>query len=250
MNDLAPLRTLIVDDERLARKRLRLLLEEHGGVEIIGEAESVEQALALALEHRPDVVFLDIELPPRSGFDLIPGLPASTAVIFVTAHDAFAIRAFDEAAQDYLLKPVRAERLAASLDRLKGRRLAARRAGEPPQGTPDEFPLLVRDGRNWHRIDPETILIIQGEGTYTRVDRVNSPSLLVLRTLNLWMELLPPKRFVRLSRSLVVNREQIERLQMLNRNKGHLYFRHRSEPLQIGRVAAGHLRKVLQGEEA
>jgi len=256
MNQPPPLRTLLVDDERLARKRLRMLLEERGGVEIVGEAQTLDEARALAREHRPDLVLLDIELSPESGFDLIADLPASTAVVFVTAHDTFAIRAFDEAALDYLLKPVRPERLAASLERVAARRGAPPAEGvekaekpqapEPP-ASGGASPLLIRDGRNWHQVDPETIFFIQGEGTYTRVDRADGPSLLVLRTLNLWMERLPSENFVRLSRSLVVNLDRLDRLQMLNRNKGSLYFRDRREPLQIGRVASGHLRKILQG---
>src|SRR5688572_19652192 len=102
----SPLRALLVDDERLVRKHLRQLLAEHPAVTVVGEAGSVAEAATLARLHRPDVIFLDVQMPPTTGFDLLPLLEPAPAIIFVTAHDEFAIRAFAVSAADYLLKPV------------------------------------------------------------------------------------------------------------------------------------------------
>lgn len=123
------LRALIVDDEPLARERLRLLLAEAGGVAVVGEAHGGAAALERIAALAPDVVFLDIEMPGLGGFDVVELLDAAQrpAVVFVTAFDAYAVRAFDVHAVDYLTKPVRAARLRETLDRLQADRAAADR---------------------------------------------------------------------------------------------------------------------------
>src|SRR5262245_5830951 len=100
---------ILVDDERLARKELRSMLADHNNVEVVGEAESVEQAIALINEREPHVVFLDIQMPGGSGFNLLEKVEPNFKVIFVTAFDAHAIRAFEVNALDYLLKPINPE---------------------------------------------------------------------------------------------------------------------------------------------
>jgi two-component system LytT family response regulator len=111
-------RAVIVDDERLARKELRTLLVEHPTIEIVGEADSVKTAAPLIHSVQPDVIFLDIQMPGASGFQLLEAIDAASKVIFVTAFDAYAIRAFDVNALDYLLKPINPTRLAAAIARL------------------------------------------------------------------------------------------------------------------------------------
>ena len=130
-----PLRCLVVDDEPLARERLALLLAEAGGVEVVGEAADGRAALEQIAALTPDVVFLDIEMPGLGGFDVVDLLdPADRpAVVFVTAFDAYAVRAFDVHAVDYLTKPVRAARLRQALDRL--REASAREAAVARLGT-------------------------------------------------------------------------------------------------------------------
>jgi len=110
------MKTVLIDDEHLARKELRHLLKVHPEIEIVGEAANVTEALHLLPALRPDLIFLDIEMPVRNGFDLLAALPAPhPQVVFVTAYDAFAVRAFQVNALDYLLKPVEPERLAEAL---------------------------------------------------------------------------------------------------------------------------------------
>ncbi|MBI5836893.1 MAG: response regulator transcription factor [Candidatus Eisenbacteria bacterium] len=117
--ELAPLRVLIVDDEPLARARARRMLGEAGGVEIVGEAGSAAEARPLVESTRPDVMLLDIQMPGGDGFELLRSLGVRPAVVFVTAFDHYAVRAFEENAVDYLLKPFRAERLAEALRRAR-----------------------------------------------------------------------------------------------------------------------------------
>ena len=105
------LKAIVVDDERLARKELILMLNDFSNIEIEGEAADISTAQKLLAEKNPDLVFLDIQMPGESGFDLINSIPVNTKVIFVTAFDEYAIRAFDVNALDYLLKPVNPKRL-------------------------------------------------------------------------------------------------------------------------------------------
>src|ERR1700722_8302729 len=124
-----PYRALLVDDERLARKQLRTLLADFPQLEIVAEAAAVPEALAAVRTYQPDVVFLDIQMPGASGFDFLNSAEGPFATIFVTAHDRFALRAFEVNGLDYLLKPVRSERLGQAIDRLSLRNQAVARAG-------------------------------------------------------------------------------------------------------------------------
>ncbi|MCE9628268.1 MAG: LytTR family DNA-binding domain-containing protein [Candidatus Eisenbacteria bacterium] len=115
----APIRTLLVDDEPLARTRLRRMLGELGGIEVVGEAGSVAEALVLVESLRPDLLFLDVQMPGEDGFALLPRLTHRPAIVFATAFDQHAVRAFEESAIDYLLKPFRTERLARAIQRAR-----------------------------------------------------------------------------------------------------------------------------------
>jgi two-component system LytT family response regulator len=112
-------KSLIVDDEELAREDLKILLKDFSEIEIIGEADSVEEAKILIEETNPDLIFLDIQMPGKSGIELLEEIKTNAKVIFVTAYDEYAIRAFEVNAQDYLLKPVNKERLSLTLEHLR-----------------------------------------------------------------------------------------------------------------------------------
>src|SRR5512137_2632898 len=113
------LRVLLIDDERLARNDLRSLLSEYDNIEVIGEADSVQKAIELITAENPDIIFLDIQMPGESGFDLLDKIDISARIIFVTAFDEYAIRAFEVDAVDYLLKPVNPERLKVAIERVE-----------------------------------------------------------------------------------------------------------------------------------
>ena len=127
------MRALLIDDERLARTDLRSLLSEYQTIEVVGEADSVQTAVALIAAEEPDLLFLDIQMPGESGFDLLDKIDLQARIIFVTAYDEYAIRAFEVDAIDYLLKPVNPERLKTALERLD-RENAGRRAAPAHQG--------------------------------------------------------------------------------------------------------------------
>ncbi|MBS0632457.1 MAG: response regulator transcription factor [Verrucomicrobia bacterium] len=253
----APWRALLVDDERLAGKRLTTLLAAHPELQVAGEARDLATARALLAELKPEVVFLDVHLPPENGFDLLPAIPATTEVIFVTAHDGFAVRAFEANALDYLLKPVLPTRLARSVDRLLRRRQSSSpfpsSASNSPIPTAPALPrlgpgdpLLLRDGRQWHKLEIAAVAAICGEGTYTRLYTTAGGSLLQLRTLAQWTALLPEEQFVRVSRSILVNLQQVERLETINRDQANLHLRGQPQPLELGRVASQELRTALR----
>ena len=113
------IRTIIIDDEKLARQELRYQLKDFSNIEIIDEAENVDEALSKIAELKPDLIFLDISMPEKNGFDLLEELDQAPAVIFITAHDQFAIKAFESNALDYILKPIRAERLQLAIQKVE-----------------------------------------------------------------------------------------------------------------------------------
>lgn len=201
------MRVVIVDDERLARHELRGLLSELPEAEIVGEAANADEARAVIGATTPDIVFLDIEMPGSSGFDLLPTLPAPhPRVVFVTAYDAFALRAFAVNAVDYLLKPVLPERLAETWRRL-------RQVEVEPQGVEcadtallreDDQVFLRGDGRTWF-VPVRRLRLLEGDGNHTRVFFDQERPLLP-RSLVALEARLPPTLFLRANRAQLVNR--------------------------------------------
>jgi len=247
-----PLRALLVDDERLARKYLRQLLAEHADVTVIGEAGSVADAAALAAELRPDVIFLDVQMPPASGFDLLPLLSPAPAVVFVTAHDQFALRAFAASAADYLLKPVVPERLALALHHARHGRVPPAAVSTPPTAVPTplglEDTLILRDTGRLRRVRLGDIAAIVAEGSYTHVHLAAERSLFIPRSMNTWAPQLPTPPFLRADRSLFVNLSRVTRLDVRSRDEGLLTLDAAGAPtLPLRRVALGQIRTALAG---
>ncbi len=206
------IRTVIVDDERLAREELRGLLAAHEYVDIRGEADSPRTALALVREIKPDLIFLDIEMPGMNGFDFLDALPPPhPCIIFVTAYDAFAVRAFEVNAMDYLMKPVRPERLGAALDRARARLAAAPEDGAEPDTPPqqerpfrEDDRIFLRDGDRCWFIPIADLRLLEADGNFTRLHfRGDKP--LLYRTLFSLEKRLPESLFVRANRSQIVN---------------------------------------------
>lgn len=192
------IRALLVDDERLARAELRRLLAAHPEVEIVGEAVNAADALAQIVALRPELVFLDVQMPGGSGFDLLAALDTAPQVIFTTAFDQYAIRAFEVSALDYLPKPIQAARLAAALQRVgPGRTQTA--AAAPAWGK-----LFIKDGERCWFVGLEQIRLFESEGNYTRV-YFDGERPLMLRSLSQLEEKLEPARFFRASRRHIVN---------------------------------------------
>lgn len=233
------MRVALVDDEALARKALRQRLASHPEVSIVGEAASVGEAETLTQALRPDVVFLDIGLPDAEGFALLDRVDPAPKVVFVTAHSDHALRAFEVGAVDYLLKPVKAERLAACLTRLT-------EAVGPRPVPPAPQPLMhLRTPARSVVTSTRDIVALQAEGDFTRVLLADQPPLLICRTLGSFARELPEPPFVKLDRSLIVNAERLRGVEAAGRNGTLVSLAGAAEPLRLGKTAAKRLR-VLQ----
>lgn len=212
--ELHPLRALLVDDEPAARRLLVDLLADIPEVHPVGMCRNGREALQWLETQRADLLFLDVRMPGMDGFDVLEALGPDTektprpAVIFVTAYDEFAIRAFEAEAWDYLLKPFDAERLRQTLHRVQKR---LHRQTRPPERQPLER-LSVPHGRGRVSIRLRDVLWIQAASNYARF-HLEGASYLTRRSLRSLESCLDPASFVRVHRSAIVNVEHIERLQ-------------------------------------
>ncbi len=203
------MRLLLVDDEELALARLARLLEGAADVEIVGRAHSGPEAMALVAEQRPDAVFLDVEMPGASGLDVVRSLPSPRPrIVFCTGHEHYAVQAFELHAIDYLLKPVSPERLARTLERLRGTPgpdgdRATDRAAQAGEGR-----LLVRAGGSFRVVAPGEIECFTSEGGVTYLHG-ESERLVVNLTLDELEHRLDPARFFRISREALVRLERV-----------------------------------------
>jgi two-component system LytT family response regulator len=226
-------RALLVDDERLACVQLRGQLARFPQIEVVAEADSVSKALEAAHHFQPDVVFLDIQMPGRSGFDFLEQAGGDFRIIFVTAYDQFALRAFEVNAVDYLLKPVRFERLADAL-----RRVPESIASPPPaNGAPLQYTdyLFVRDGLRPQFLKVQAIQYIVAAGSYCEIFTADGQKFMLLQALKEWEERLPPKRFARIHRSCIVNLDNVQRVAAMGNNTFEVFLQGKPEPLSISR---------------
>ncbi|SCW70662.1 LytR/AlgR family response regulator transcription factor [Ancylobacter rudongensis] len=230
------LRILIADDEPLARRALRRLLAPHTDVEIVGEAESVAQAMELIGQLQPALILLDIEFNGADGFDLLAGMADPPRVIFVTAYAEYAVDAFAVEAIDYLLKPVAQPRLDAALDRAR-RLLAATPKGHDT--------LELRAPGRLLRCTPGDILAIEAEGDFSRVHVAEQPPLMILRSIGQFEALLPSPPFLRAGRSILINCDRIRSVQTRSRDEARVVLEGMSDPVILGRAAAARLRQAL-----
>ena len=238
------LRVLIVDDERLARQALRRLLAAHAEVEIVGEADSVAEANAAIERTQPQLVFLDIELGGGGdGFGLLAALERPPVVVFVTAYAEHAVEAFAVDAVDYLLKPVDPERLAESLVRAE-RKLAAASATAGPAPA-ERAVIALRTPRRTVVARPDEIVALRADGDFTHVFPADQPPLMIWRTLGHFEELLPSPPFLRLGRSLIINRDRLRSVETPSRESAQITLHGMAEPLTLGRAASARLREAL-----
>lgn len=201
---------ILVDDERLARRELRSMLAEHEIIDVVGEAETVTQAAELAHAKNPDVLFLDIQLPGETGFDLLEKITPACKIIFVTAFDAYAIRAFEVNALDYLLKPINPARLARAIERLTTHDSAS---ASPVRALEYEDRLFIEVDQRSRFLKVSDIIVISAMGDYSQILSCDGEKSLVLKPLKDWEERLPAKHFTRIHRSTIINVDYVERLE-------------------------------------
>ena len=243
------LRVVIVDDEQLARSILRELIAPHADIEIVAECANGFEAVKKIAEHKPDLLLLDVQMPKLDGFDVLELIGQPLPVIFVTAYDSFAIRAFEVHAVDYLLKPFGAERLAEALDRARAR-LRARelppldelvssaRASRTPLGR-----ILIRERSDVHVIPVEKIDYVEAQDDYVAV-KVGARSLLKEQTLSELEALLDPTRFVRIHRRYLLNLTRLARIEQ-SITESRVAILADGTELPISRTGYARLRELL-----
>jgi two-component system LytT family response regulator len=207
-----PYRALLVDDERLARKQLRGLLAAFPEVEVVAEVAAVPEALAAVQKHRPDVVFLDIQMPGASGFEFLERAEGPFATIFITAHERFALRAFEVNGLDYLLKPIESDRLARAIRRLSPWEEIAANIG-PSLQTSDY--LFVTSSTAARFIQVKRIQYVLAAGPYSEIFLDDGSKWMMLRSIKEWQIRLPQTQFARIHRSTIVNLDFVDRIEQL-----------------------------------
>ncbi|HEY3405070.1 MAG TPA: LytTR family transcriptional regulator DNA-binding domain-containing protein [Ohtaekwangia sp.] len=204
------MRALIVDDERLARKELIKLLEDHPMIEVVGEAMNAEEANQMVNDLNPDLLFLDIQMPGKTGFQLLEELDFVPLVVFTTAYDEFALKAFEVNALDYLLKPIQPERLAETVSKLAEKERAKAtvvRGPEKKLGLQDQ--VFVKDGDRCWFVSLSNVRLFESDGNYIKVYfDANRP--MIHKSLNALDEKLDERAFFRASRKHIVNLSWVE----------------------------------------
>ena len=253
------IRAVVVDDEPRAVSSLTALLETFAGVEVIGTAADVGDAQRVLAGRTPDVVFLDIEMPGRKGFELVPSVPAGIRIVFVTAHEDRALDAFRAGAVDYLLKPVDRDRLAATIERIVRWTPAS---PQPPAATtheerPDagegmltvsagQVQLLFTGDRGSETVTLADIVWVEALRNYTRVQLRDRPPGTVRRTMAEWESILPAAAFGRISRSLFIHLAAIRATQWQSRHHTLIFFHGVAAPMSLGRAGTTRLKELVQ----
>lgn len=201
-------RTIIVDDERLARAEVKRALLSYPECVIVGEAANVYEAVSLIANESPDLIFLDIHMPEKSGFDLLEELTVVPKVVFTTAYDQYAVKAFEVNALDYLVKPLREERFALTMEKVKAEFLTAVVKRNP---LPMHSKVFIIDGEHCYFVPLRDIRLIQSMDNYVRFFFGNT-KVMMKRSLTLIEEKLDPDVFFRINRSQLVNTEYITKI--------------------------------------
>ncbi len=235
------MRTIIVDDERLARQELKSLLAEYKEIEIIAECANAEEAKAKINDLKPDLVFMDIQMPGKTGLELLEEISSLPEVVFVTAYDEYAIKAFEINALDYLLKPVQPERLAETIKKLFHKDAIEKKENNAILNEDDH--VFLKDGEKCWFVKLSDLRLFESEGNYVRV-LFNTSKPLILRSLNNLETRLPAKSFFRASRKHIVNLKYIETIE--NWFNGGLMVKLKTgEQVEISRRQAVKLKDLM-----
>ncbi|HBH06778.1 MAG TPA: DNA-binding response regulator [Flavobacteriales bacterium] len=207
--------SIIVDDERLARRELKRLLEPHTDVDILAECSNADEAKEMIEKMRPDLLFLDIQMPGKTGFDLMEMLDYTPEVIFITAYDEFALKAFNANALDYILKPIEEERLKNALNRVS-EKIDDRKNSETYKSQQEQLgqhdQVFVKDGDKCWFVTLKDVRLFESEGNYVRVYFENNKPL-ILKSLNNLDKKLSDKDFFRANRKHIINLKWVDKIE-------------------------------------
>lgn len=247
-------KALLIEDEPDARADLRLSLVAHAGeIEIVGEAETLDEAEALLGRTDYTIVFLDVQLRGGTAFDLVPRVRPEARIVFVTAYDCYAVRAFEVNALDYLLKPILPERLAETLARIHAGNPTA--ANVPATETEPEIGAMplrptdsvyLRNGTRGCFVPLLEVSVIEAEQNYSAARLADGSRMLLRRTLKSWAELLPPTHFMRVHRTAIVNLERINRYERDREERTLLFVQGVNEPVTATRKVWQELQARLE----
>jgi len=250
------IRAVLVDDEQGARMHLAERLAAHPGIEIVGEADRAKAAIDVIQQLKPDVIFLDVQMPGGTGFSLLPLLGEITPtpeVVFVTAYDKYALKAFETNALDYLTKPVSPSRLAITVERLQNRLLATgvTPKDEAESSTPAR-PLelrdfvLLREKTSFRMVEAGEICAVEAEADYTHIFLADGHKAFLRKRMSQWEEELPAPPFFKISRRLLLNIERIKQIVANDRESGEIYLQGMAKPLPLSRIELRRLRTAFQ----
>ncbi len=226
-------KALLVEDEFWAMVNLRDKLSNFPEIEIIGEAQNIKEAKKILSEKDPHVIFLDIQLKDGTGFDLLNEVEYNGKIIFVTAFDEHAIRAFEINALDYIMKPISEKRLGNAIKRIHLTNLPIKEV--PPERFNKDDRIMVSNKDFINFICISDILLISSAQDYTSVSTTQMKKYLVLRTMNEWEERLPENIFCRIHRSHIINFNYIEKTQKLSSNSANIYLKGFEEPFKVSK---------------
>ena len=233
---------IIIDDERLARKELASMLSEFSNISILGEADDVTSAVEQIEKHNPDVIFLDIQMPGESGFDLLNKIDKELKVIFVTAYDEYAIEAFEINALDYLLKPINPERLKKAVKRLSDAKEGIKTSVKPLKY--DDH-LLITINNRLKFVPVKTIIAISAAGDYSNIVFIDEKKGLTLKTMKEWEKRLPSNHFCRIHRSSIINLNFVDSIEEWFNNSFKVYLNQGRLSLIMSRRYVANLKSKL-----
>jgi two-component system LytT family response regulator len=240
------IKTIVIDDERLAREELKKILLDYPEIEVIGEAVNAEDGIEKIKELQPDLIFLDVSMPGMSGFDMLKHLDEVPNVVFVTAHDEFALKAFENNALDYILKPVSNERITQVVKKIaleeqaEHNRLLDERKERRLKATDKVF---IKDGDKCWFIELNQIRMLESDGNYVKV-YFDSFRPMILRSLNAFEERLDPEQFFRANRKYIINLQHIVSIENWF-NGGMKVELSKGEKIEISRRQAIRFREVF-----
>jgi two-component system, LytTR family, response regulator len=208
------MKTIIIDDERLARNELKRLLEDFPKINVVAEASNAEEALELIDEHNPDLIFLDIQMPGKNGFELLEALEDKVPeVIFTTAYDEYALKAFEVNALDYLLKPIDQSRLAEAVTKVETElKRNAQKANQSENYLTENDQVFVKDGEKCWFVKLEKVKLFESMGNYVRL-HFEDQKPMILKSLNSLEEKLDPKHFFRANRKHIINLQWVDKIE-------------------------------------